>query len=321
MATTKKANAKTARKKTAKKATKKTASAAPALKNDTVVEGDEFSNPELLQDVSSADLQVVGEQAAKETQAVERYLPPELEQMDLRKKVIDLRREVDNGSFEIGKILYFIKANEEHKEWGFETFADYVNSEEAGQKRRVRYLVELHEWFEKDIKDKPRIEAIKALGWSKAIQVKKAIADTEDREEAVDNWVDRAGELSLKKLTDTVKEETAKSAPTGETDHTKPVNADETHKMTFSLYNEQYESVIRALDVAKKDSNSEVPSQNLSLICQQFLMDADMGKNFEESRMKWLPKLEERFKIKLVAVDSDTDEVIYGQELLDGDGD
>lgn len=85
---------------------------------------------------------------------------------------------------------------------------------------------------------------------------------------------------------------------------------------TFSFYETQHKVVKEALDKAKKISGSDKKSNNLTLICTEFLATNDFSDSSEEQKLKLLAKLEKTLDIKLVAVDKYTFEPVYGIETL-----
>lgn len=326
--------ARVARKKkkvTSKKATKKASKnkGDTSMETQTQVEDvNPFADTSALQDVTSKNIEVVGESMANEKQEMELILPDDLTGVDLRTRVVDLRKQIDNSSFELGRVLYYIKINHQYQDWGFDTFKSYLEAEEPGSSSRLRHLIDLQEWFVEKIQDKKKIASIQELGWTKALQVKKGmeLEAREDKQmEALDHWTDTAKEASLRSLTDAVKTEQVnkslerKKDAEENPDHTKPVEADETFNLSFKLYAEQYKNVTDAIALAQKASGSDVKSNNLSLICLEYISSVDLGKNHEETRLKYLAKIEEQLNGKIVFIDNKTEEVIYGQELLDGD--
>lgn len=290
-------------------------------------EDNPFEDASGLEDVSSTDLDVVSHQMAQEKRDTETFLPPDLEKLDLKKHVTDLRIAIDQNCFKLGRVLYYIKCNSSYVDWGHDTFDKYIESEEPGGKRRLKYLTDLHDWFENEVKDQKKIAAIQLLGWSKAAQVRSAVKSADNQEEAFDKWMEKAQELPLRKLIESVKEEKVqkdlenKKDKEENPDVTAPVTPDKQHPMSFNFFAEQYATVSDALKLAEKMTNSEVKSNNLTLICQEFLLTTEAGKDHKEARMKWLPRLEDMLRGKIVFIDSDTEEVIYGAELLDGDED
>lgn len=296
-------------KKTSKKKTEQ-------VMDESDLENNEFSNPELLQDVTDTNLDLVTVEVQENKEEAE-LLPADLKGQDIRKTVVDLRNQVDCAHFELARIVYFIKINELYKDWGYETFTDYARSGEAGQERRVHYFVELHHWLTNDIKDKKRIEGIKKLGWSKA---KELIRLPQKDMQTLDKWVDVASDLSLKKLTEAVANEIKTSKNDGEVESCEgeeQVKKEEVKNVTIKLYPEQYEIYTRALETVKKESCSDVQSHNLILILQDYLMNVDIGRDFKQTRVKFLAKAEERLNCKIVGIDKDNEEIFFGKELLE----
>lgn len=85
---------------------------------------------------------------------------------------------------------------------------------------------------------------------------------------------------------------------------------------TFSLYEEQHKNVKLALQKASQISNSEKKSNNLSLICANFLATNDFSGTSEEQLLKFVARLEQVLGHKLIVADPDDYSVVYGLENL-----
>lgn len=340
MATTKKANARVSRKKA--KATKKTTTKTKAKKStskseesgsmddattlveETKTETNVFEDPQLLQDVTTTELEVISEKVSEDEAETAKFFPQDLEELEIRKTIVDLRNNIDVTRFELGRVLYYTKANNLHSEWGYTNWANYLDSGEAGRPRTARYLTDLHAWFEEDIKDKETIDKIKAVGWSKAKEIMSIVKESK---EPLDAWIKEAHELSLKKLAQLVKDKktelflegkgegTGEGTGEGEDGETKE---DKTTKLSFNVYAEDYKIIKAALALMDKEIKGGSEGTAISYICQQFINDALVAKDRGELVKSVLPSLEDRFDGKIVFVDGPTEEVIYGQELLDG---
>lgn len=86
-------------------------------------------------------------------------------------------------------------------------------------------------------------------------------------------------------------------------------------KEYFSLYPEQHDTVKEALAIAQKLSNSTVKSNNLHLICLDFVATNGEGKTTAQQRMKRLVKLANAYGLDLVIIDDG--DVVFGYDSLE----
>lgn len=100
-----------------------------------------------------------------------------------------------------------------------------------------------------------------------------------------------------------------------------PVPAlDEPEEMSFEhfgLFPEQHLNVKLALRKASELSGSDKKSHNLDLICTDFLANNDIvPSNVVENRMRFMRRMEQVFGVKVIALDTANDEVVYGAGTL-----
>ena len=298
---------------------------------------DIFKDQNELVELGSTDILMAVKESSKKKKDVSEFLPEELKNIDLRQEVTQLVRDISSDQFRLGKLLYYIDVNETYREWGYKSLDAYLNNE--GGTRRLKYLAQLHKWLVTEVKDKNKIEAIQSLGWSKAKEVQRVASNPG----ALDMWIDSATKMNLLDLTDAVKLEieqqrvNAANRPVDEVPDRKESNADaiaDSSKEKLSMWNcklqpEELVLVHRAMVVASKETKTKLEGsnaavyiaqgKNLAWISQEFLMDADLNTgNRLDNIKKYLKKIEERFDIKLVAVDNKADKVFFGSDLLDG---
>ena len=99
----------------------------------------------------------------------------------------------------------------------------------------------------------------------------------------------------------------------------KPTPIPEMTKMThesFAFYEDQSDIVKSALKRAEQLSGSTKKSNNLTLICTEFLATNEFTKATEEQRLKFLASIEKSLGFKLIAADPETNGVVYGIETL-----
>lgn len=100
-----------------------------------------------------------------------------------------------------------------------------------------------------------------------------------------------------------------------------PVPAlDEPEEMSFEhfgLFPEQHLNVKLALRKASELSGSDKKSHNLDLICTDFLANNDIvPSNIAENRMRFMRRMEQVFGVKVIALDTANDEIVYGAGTL-----
>jgi hypothetical protein len=82
----------------------------------------------------------------------------------------------------------------------------------------------------------------------------------------------------------------------------------------FNLHPEQHETVTEALAIARKLSNSTVKSNNLHLVCLDFVATNGEGKTTSAQRMKRLVQLAKAYGLDLVILDEG--DVVFGLDNL-----
>lgn len=115
----------------------------------------------------------------------------------LRRRVIDLRNQVAESYFEIGRHLHTIQREALYKLWGFETFSDYVATEVTFKWRKAMYLMSIYRHYALELADPAVFEKVKPLGVSKAAALINVV-----NAKNVDQWVDKASKLPVRSLED-----------------------------------------------------------------------------------------------------------------------
>lgn len=280
------------------------------VKEEETTEGvNEFLDDSVVETVDNKQLAVISEES-KSREAVQEVLPEDLKDKDLRKVVQDLRQSIDKNIFEIARVLYFIKENQEYKEWGYASFQNYIEEEFSNKARSAFYYVSMHEKLIKLAKNKEQADAIKSIGYTKAKEI-LTIATPE----SLDEWIKTAKKCGTNQVIELVKKE-KKEDKTDKPGKAKAAEIDEIHKINFKLFNEQFDIVEQALSRASEQSGSKDKGYNLQLICMEYLATSDLQDDPRKNLEKHLQKFCELAKIKVVAMDRDTNEVLLGKELL-----
>lgn len=208
--------------------------------------------------------------------------------------------------FEFGAVLQRAFELSAHKTWGFNTWQEYVEGELGMSERRVRYLLSIHRWFSKVLKDHPHVkQRIEHLGWSK-VKLLVGIVD----ETNVDEWVERAESMSLVALEEFVKGLKDGKAPKEGAEHLAAV--------TFRLYPDQATNVEEAMELAGEIAESDKRGHLLDLICTTFKADhvfsASPGTKLSQI---YLAKIEKILGVRLIVVNADSGTVMSGIDVLE----
>ena len=230
----------------------------------------------------------------------------------LRARLRDARRRVVTLFMEVAKDLHTVNRDDLWQKWGFKTFGEYCESELDFSRRKAEMLIATYDKFAvRMLKARPDApEIIEELGWTKAYTVTPIVTDDGKN---LDEWVDRAGNCTVRELTGAVKEalpsdDKGKGGDGGE----------KFQRKAFSLAPAQNENVNAALELAKGIADSNKPGHLLDLICTEFLSTHD-AETFVSEQMA---RLEEQTGLRLVAIDPNKQEIVYGEHHLeDGEAD
>jgi hypothetical protein len=235
-----------------------------------------------------------------------------------------------------------------YKAWGFNSFADYAERELGLHRKKAEQLRGI--WYHIEIQlarlEKPVREQLFALGFSKLREIKRVLD--------IDNakwWAERAPTMNYQTVLDTVSKvrdarenasiesairaggdpvkqsndldrdpnwhlhPVADTGPRPESYWTPPETEEQFNKR-FVFNAEQLETVKLAIQRAAELSNSKSSGKNISLICLDFLSNNDFSSAKMEQRLRFVAKMEKLLGLRLVAVDPDMNEVLYGLSTL-----
>ncbi len=228
----------------------------------------------------------------------------------LRRRIIELVEKVNESYWELSELLYIVYNKGYFKRWGYNSFKDYVEKELDIGERKAYYLVNIWYWFvvKGNVSD---VEKAKKLGWSKAKELVGVVTPENQKE-----WLRKALKLSHDMLIKEVKEyvRTQQGQVSGRVD-----KDDVVHRVFFVLFEDQYNNVMHALELAKQISNSDKQGHNLDLICTEFLATHQLpkGNDYISNLRRFFMSLEMGLKnVKVIVIDTDKNEVIYGEEFL-----
>lgn len=274
----------------------------------------------------------------------------------IRKRAKELAGDLETGYMELAKILYQVydvpvdgeaSNGPIFKAWGYKSFAEYAEEELHLHRRKAERLRGI--WYRLEVElagmNPDLKERIVRIGWSKVRELVRVLT-LKNAEE----WVKRAEECSYTQLLVAVskyREEVDKMQQlpkinpegnegdsglgggnnpvfsdgggiVGVSDQEPPIPPVEKHVFEhFMLYEEQAEIVRSALQRASEISKSDKKSHNLHLICMDFLATNDFKNSPVEDRMAFLAKFESMLGLKLIAVDPESNDVVYGMSTLE----
>ena len=246
-------------------------------------------------------------------------------------------KKLEAGYMDLAKMLYQIwdtpvdgdpKNKPLFKDWGFDTFGEYVERELGFGVRKAERLKKI--WahlLELDLSPELEVRLI-GLGWTKVRELVHVLTDRNAEE-----WISKAEHYTYEQIEDAVRkygeevdkidearkqfaeddelpEELAKDAAIPDPEDFFPEK--------FRFAKAQYDNVMLALDKAKQLSHSQSKTHNFDLICTDFLASNDFLAAQDPDRIvMYLRKIERAFGIKIIAFDNTVDEIIYGNRTFD----
>jgi hypothetical protein len=223
----------------------------------------------------------------------------------VRKRIVELKKLVEDSYFEIGELLYEVFYAGYWKGWEYESFKQYVMDELGFHERKAQYLINIYKNLV--VKAQVEPEKLEGVGWSKA----KEIATVVDKDNA-DEWVERAKESTVTELVSDVREAKAErgESNTGGT-------VERSHRLSFTLFDSQNDNVEAALKLASQIAESEKRGHLLDCIATSFQANVlgDRGESKRVSEMmRVVESLERTFGVKIIVIDPKSQKPLYGEE-------
>jgi hypothetical protein len=212
-----------------------------------------------------------------------------LAEKDALEAAKELVNRADETEFALGGVLAHIQREGIHQRLGYDGkrgFEDYIHTELGVKYRKARYLITNYEYFTALGIDETRLSA---MGWSKA----KELVGHATREN-FDALVDYANTHTRDDLVDHIK-----TSYVDASDGTQVAPKAKLTKWQFSLFDDQNNTVARAIEAAKKQAGSDDNNAALEFICGEWsLMSEGQETNLEEQ----LELLQARFGVRLQVV-------------------
>lgn len=182
--------------------------------------------------------------------------------------VPELTNNVDFTYFRLGGLLAVMQGNSNWwKEDGFDTFRAFIEERFGINYRKAMYLISIYGSL---VESGVAWEKLAGIGWSKV----KEIADilTVDN---VDEWVERAKELTVLQLQDAVRK-----AKIGTLDKPDEQTGGDGGSTTFTckVFPDQKETIQNAIDKAMKEAGTDSKGVALEAVCMNYLSGAKVQK-------------------------------------------
>lgn len=170
-------------------------------------------------------------------------------------EAIKCSRNVEDNSFILGGILKRIHENNWYED--YESFGEYVFETFGFQERKARYLMEIYSelTFNRIPWDK-----VSVLGWTKIKMLCKILSI-----DNVDEWVEKAGSMSVKEL------EAVLKAEKGDVEDKNTSTENNVKTMSFKLHADQIDAVNAGLAKAKADFGTEYDNVALEAMANAYL--------------------------------------------------
>ncbi len=230
--------------------------------------------------------------------------PEDIAAWKLKEEINEIVKQMGENFFVLSEKLHQVYHGTLFIKWGYETFKDYVESEISFKLRKAQYYVTIWNWFG-DLPDEVR-EKVIPLGWSK-IRLLVGIVN----EDNVDEWVEKASDMSVIQLELEAKKYLSALKNSGEEI---PPEADTTTRMTFQVFDDQKEVIDAALELAKGMADSDKKGNLITLICQDFCTSNSSDK---PSPGVLLKRMEDMLGVRLIALDITEETILYGDDTMD----
>jgi hypothetical protein len=226
----------------------------------------------------------------------------------VRERLTILKKIVDNAYLEFTELLYEAANGQYFKEWGFERFEEYVETELGWQERKGWYFVAIQKKLVIGAKV-PKAD-LEEIGWTKASRLSSLPSEELEKPEKVKEWVERAKKTKARELKIEVNK--AKNKAVG----TERFSTEDVELVSFGFHPEQKKTVELALDIARKISGEKKKSFLFEMICLSFAAEKCEEMNVKLERI--LQTVERVYELELVAVKvkGANRDIIHGQKLM-----
>jgi len=259
----------------------------------------------------------------------------------VRRRAKELTQMLDLGYMELARILYQVydtpvegdsRRAPVYTAWGYESFKDYAEKELAlhGKKAERLRLI----WFvlEVQLKDmsQEQKQRIVNLGYSKVRELIRVLSVRNS-----EMWIKSAETMTYRQLYAAVIDEKRRqgveeavlgAGEGGERDETSAAEdaavvpeqepVEKLQQERFDLFPLQLANVRLALQRSGELSGSNKKGHQLDLICTDFLATNDIMGGDMDKRLRYVAKLERTLGLRLIAVDPEAKDIVYGIDAL-----
>jgi len=227
---------------------------------------------------------------------------------EIRQEVLDLKNQVGDNYWLLAEKLKMVYDKDLFRNWGFDSWKEYVDSELAFELRKAQYLVQIHGWIQGM---PPAIqEWMHELGWTKCRMLLHVVT-TENATE----WKNRIEGKTVAEISEILKgggEGGGGGGNLGEGDST----LEPSKKYTFGMKGNQISIVDMAIARAQELAETDKPSNALALICTEFLSSSGTTLSLKD----YIASAEQYLGLHIVAmrpVKNGEDDIVYGWQYLD----
>lgn len=265
----------------------------------------------------------------------------------VRRRAKELAQVLDSGYMELARILYQVYDTPAEGDprrlaiytaWGYDSFKDYAEQELGLHPKKAERLRRI--WFVLEVQMKDLDPALKQrivnLGFSKVRELIKIL--TARNAEALISEAESIGYKQLESMVaderrrlgveeavlgaEQAEDEAAEATEDGEEEEDRTdlqpteEEAESTTRENFDLFPAQLVNVRLALQRAAELCHSNKKGHQLDLICTDFIATNDSMAGDSDKRLRYIAKIERTLGLKLIAVDPEARDIIYGIESL-----
>lgn len=259
----------------------------------------------------------------------------------LRSRAKELSKELDLGYMELARILYQVfdtpidgdpNRGPLYINWGYTSFSEYAEKELGLHQKKAERLKLIWYTLEIQLKDMdPNLkERCILLGMSKVRELVHILTLRN-----AEYWITQAESMGYRKLFEVITDEKRRmrideavlgssggtiteidASSTDPGDLIPPVRAEIPKQKRFDLFPAQQENILLALKRASDITGSDKEGHLLDLICTDFIATNDTFGSDLDKRLRYVAKIERSLGLKLIAVDPDAKEIVYGLSTL-----
>jgi hypothetical protein len=260
----------------------------------------------------------------------------------VRKRAKELAETLDLGYMELARILYQVfdtpvegdpRRGAIYTAWGYNNFGEYAERELGLHQRKAERLRLI--WYVLEVQlagmDSGLKERVVALGYSKVRELVRVLTLRN-----AETWVQQSEGMTYRQLIGAVRDEKRRQgvdeAVLGAGEAGDPIledgeasaepivpPAEVKESLTqerFDLYPLQLANVRLALQRSMEVGRTEKKGHALDLICTDFLATNDVMGGDLDKRLRYLAKIERILGFRLIAVDPELKDIVYGIDAL-----